>query len=140
MTASRMMFSNAVISTSYVIVVPRNLQSGKLSSISLLHCKHFLLVSDLAVLMNVLKPFPMAHLLSFCGGSGRRWFRCYKTIQLRSDFAGIYRCKAAMKFQNSPFSMLPSQFFGIRSLLQYGLAAHGAFAERFCIAVSMLLN
>ena len=44
-----------------------------------------------------------------------------------------------MKFRSSPFSLLPSQFLGRRSLIGYGLKPIG-FADTFCSAVLMLFN
>ena len=44
-----------------------------------------------------------------------------------------------MKCLKSPFSLLPSQSLGMRSLIRCGLEAAG-FADTFCSAVLMLLN
>ena len=44
-----------------------------------------------------------------------------------------------MKLQNSPFSLLPSQLLGIKSLIRYGLESF-AFVDTFCIAALMLFN
>ena len=52
--------------------------------------------------------------------------------------ACILKCRSDMKCLNSPLSLLPSQFLGIRSLIRYGFRA--GFAVALCHAVAMPLN
>ena len=56
-----------------------------------------------------------------------------------SGHACTHKCKSDMKFRNSPLSLLPPQFLGMRSLIQYGLEAVD-FAETLWSAVLMLFN
>ena len=50
-----------------------------------------------------------------------------------SDHGCIHRCKSDMKLRNYPFSLLPSQFLGMRSLSV-------VFVDTFWSAVLMLFN
>ena len=56
-----------------------------------------------------------------------------------SDHACIHKCSSAMKFLNWPFIWLPSQLFGIKSLILYGLPVSAGPAESLCLALEMLL-
>ena len=56
-----------------------------------------------------------------------------------SDHACIHKCRSDMKFRNSPVSLLPSQFLGMRSLIRYGLEPID-FADTVCNAVLMLFK
>ena len=56
-----------------------------------------------------------------------------------SDHACIHKGSSAMKFMNWPLSWLPSQLFGIKSLILYGLAVSAGPAENLCMALEMLL-
>ena len=55
-----------------------------------------------------------------------------------SDHACIHMCSSVMKFLNWPFTWLPSQLFGIKSLILYGLSASAGPAESLCMALEML--
>ena len=55
------------------------------------------------------------------------------------DNACIHKCRSDVKLRNSPFSLLPSQLLGMRSLIRYGFASTG-FAATFCSAVLLLLS
>ena len=56
-----------------------------------------------------------------------------------SDHTCIHKCRSDMRRRNYPFSLLPSQFLGMRSLIRDGLETAG-FDDTFCSAVSILLN
>ena len=56
-----------------------------------------------------------------------------------SDHACIHKCSSAMKFLGWPLSWLPSQLFGINSLILYGLADSAGPAESLCMALAMML-
>ena len=51
----------------------------------------------------------------------------------------MHKCSSAMKLLNWPLSLLPSQLFGIKSLILSGLAVSAVPAERPCMALEMLL-
>ena len=51
----------------------------------------------------------------------------------------MHKCSSAMKLLNWPLSWLPSQLYGIKSLILCGLAVSAVPAERLCMALEMLL-
>ena len=86
-------------------------------------------------------PLSTVRFLSSCGGF---WYRAVATVTDQSadklslsilltlstgtgtcspssDHACIHRCKAAMQFLNSPFSIPPSQFVGVAAIGAHGL-------------------
>ena len=64
--------------------------------------------------------------------------RLTRSVSPSLHHACILKCRSDMKCLNSPLSLLPSQFLGIRSLIRYGFRA--GFAVVLCHAVAMPLN